>query len=287
MTIPSKSSFESYFTTSRWVANPEWIQEAEKAENDKDLYRLLLAVEEQKEAIRNNAFDHPVAIWLFNDLNAKKAFRSLRFREKRSSAVPTKEYVQDIVKHYGDGRHRYWLTVFIEKNPCGYMNDLIFAFYNYLYSDRWREVTQCGRDAKVIVRKAIMQIARTEKCIKELEQFDEFYSGRELIIFDSLLRMIERIRQKVVLLHEDGALNMPSRRLDGMARERVLVFDLAKAIRRRYRRDRPTAITHFVNVEGVVNPPTERAIERLLSDWKMARKEAGARYEAERAARRI
>lgn len=288
MTIPSKSSFKSYFSISRWVANPAWIQEVEEAENDEELYRLLLAIEEQKEVIRNCAFDHPVAIWLSNDLNAKKAFRSLRFRQKRSSAVSTKEYVQNIVERYREGKTRSSLKYLIEGNPCGYVNDLILTFYNYFYSDRWKKVTQRGRDAKKILNKAITRIAQAEKCIRELEEsFDEFYRGRDHINFNQLFRMVERIRQKVDLMYEDGALIVPTRRLDEMARERVLVFDLATAIRRRYGKDRPAAIAHFMNVEGVINPPTERAIVRLLSDWKAERKEASERFEAERAARRI
>lgn len=291
MTIPSKSSFKSYFSTSQWIANPEWIQEAEKKENDKDLYRFLFDIEEQKETIRNNAYDHPVAVWLFNDLNAKKAFRSLQFREKPRGEMSIEKYVHGVVKRSREDRPGYpsfRLKHFIEDHPCEYLSSLILAFYNYFYSDRWRKVTQRGRDAKKIVGKAITQIARTEKCLKELEEsFDEFYFGREIIHFDNLFRMVERIRQKVDLLHEDGALNIPSRRLDDMARERVLVFDLATAIRRRYRKDRPTAIAHFMNVEGVINPPTERAIVRLLSDWREARKEAWARFETERAARRL
>lgn len=67
---------------------------------------------------------------------------------------------------------------------------------------------------------------------------------------------------------------LPSRRLDEKAREWILVFDLAKVLRRSSGRDKPTAIANFLRVEGIHNPVDQRTIERLLSDWKEARKVA-------------
>ena len=285
MTVPSESEFQSFLEICHWKPRPEWMESARHAEDDGHRLNLLLSVEQAKEAFYNIAWSHQVTTWLINDTNVADAYRSLKFRRKLKVLLPLEKSVEEKIKRL-HGKGNWYLENEIQANPCEYISELLSAFYHYFYTNRWQKVTEIGRDADEKIEGVVAQIEAIENKLQELRPLGEFYLGYEMVDFDSLLRDLGRIKRKITTLSGDGVKVVPTRRKDERARERVLVFDLARVVRRNYGKDRPAAIANFVRVEGIHNPPDQRTIERLIKSWKTARGKASMQFEVSRAEKR-
>lgn len=285
MTIPSQSEFQSFLDISHWVPRPEWIEAANNAKSVSERTLIMTNVVQARDEFSETTWAHPVVDWLLNDPNAKAAFRSLRYRIKPGTQLATGEYVARSIKLYS-GSDSSWLVSYINKNPCVYISGLLKAFYDYYYTNRWQIITSLSRDIKGKVSALIAGIESIEKDLLELASIEELFHGIGTVNIESGVRSLNLIKVRVARLLDADTLVLPTRRMDEMARERVLVFDLSRVIRQRYRKDKTAALASFVRVEGIENPPDQRTIERLLSKWKDERHKAAEKVETEMKKRR-
>lgn len=274
MAFPSKAQFESFENAAKWIPKQEWIDAARNEILPTNLRDFLLAVYSAKLDSYKKIIKHPVYKWFSLDQNARAAFRSFRYK---LGVFPSEDEIGALIEILIPTMTKHPHCIYrdvIQNRLVAEITGIARAFYDYQYTDRWKIIVSTGRDFSALVSDAMKKINAVEQQIGRLGPVVEFYTFSSIDPLQSMLKNIERIKYRLNHFFYCGKPMLPSRRLDEKAREWILVFDLAKVLRRSSGRDKPTAIANFLRVEGIHNPVDQRTIERLLSDWKEARKVA-------------
>lgn len=236
-----------------------------------ELYDVLLAFHEKKKEFHAVLDAHPVFQWLSKDRNGDAAFRSLSTRRRRRAFSSTQQFVAQRVEYvarYPSSIYRLYVNDPYGESIAG----VIRAFYDYFYTERYRLIVAGCRDFNAVRIATLGAAKRLHQNLQTLSYLDEtHFPPRPPQAGPSVLKNFTRLMDNIQALVDPSRRVFPSTRLDAKARERILAYDLATALRRFFGRDKPAAVAHFMMVEGVRNPLDKRTIERLLSEWKKAR----------------
>lgn len=278
MAKPSESDFNSYLSVAKWLPQVEWIAKTETIDPSFDYIKpFLREIQDAKYKHFEAAYTHDVMRWFKNQPSVRRAMTVVDKRNKLDETFSKEENLnrqaQRFVDYYSEGNSDFWryrLRRSIEETPLGMCNDLINAFYDYFYTDRWQQTVQMGRDAQKTLERAIKAIETLEKIQIKMAHMEEFYMGRGGVFLGS---KPERMKEKVNQVLLPGNFVFPTAREDETTKERVLVFDLSRLFRRHFRSDKPTAIFHLMMTEGVAHSLDQRTIERMLEQWRNKKKD--------------
>lgn len=281
MAIPSEADFKSYFSVAKWELSDDLQDKIRTIEPTFDCVKsVLLEIQQAQIKHRDTAYAHDVMTWFNKQPSVIRAMAVLRSGKKASLEVHFGEdlnvraqwYVVDAAKRDKDS-WRSTLQSVSENTPLWEKGGLINALYNYLYSDRWQQVVQIGRDAQKTIERALEAIQTLENLHQKLELLDEFFRGNNRLVLGIRPGKTDRINSNL----KSGGFVFPAIREDETARERVLVYDLSQMFHDNYRSYKQTAIFHLLMTEGVEHPLDQRTIERMVEQWRNKTKELNRR----------
>lgn len=278
--LPSEDEFKQFLTQGEWKPDNEWIFVLDSRKfNKADIRPILEGAYSKKAKFKSEILEHPVVLWFDEQPAVNKAF-PIR-KSIPSLETPEQQLENLIISSENTYEANPWsacgsIKWQISRSPIGILFNLLRAFYAYLYTDHWKKMTERGRDYKKLLKATLNNIEELEAKQEQLKllaahSLDWKHRWENFLYFE---------RQKAQLHQalENENFMFPAQRLDKTARERVLVYDIADAMRQWYGKASPARISHLMALEGIENPLDARTIERLLSLWKTKLREAHRMY---------
>jgi hypothetical protein len=150
--------------------------------------------------------------------------------------------------------------------PIRLYRDIAVAFKTYFYSEKRHGNTHSEEigSAVIAIRKAINTLVKEAGEVCHSMPHPSATATR----FDGAIRKLEKLASE---LRRDQKRAYPTTRDDDTAGERRLVWDLWNAFHQQFGKNKATAISYLVQLEGVRRPPEKRAIERAITEWKSGR----------------
>jgi hypothetical protein len=157
----------------------------------------------------------------------------------------------------------------VSKNYGGYLKGVISAFHRYFYTeiDSFRENIQ---SAKIQAEKAKSHIDTLIDIEETLSIFPELNRNLGNMNYEKIIRLLKRTSLELgYISNGDNNSYTPIQKHDERAKERMLIFCLWRHFRKYKNSSNTTAISNMLTIEGVENQITQRAIDNLISKWKL------------------
>lgn len=271
MAIPSKEAFENFIEISKWLI-PEPISTEIKSflkPTKEEVYKYVKLLDEKEKEFYAKLENHEVFKWCENQQNFVKAINTLRTGKKKKvkkfdSQAEINEYVVNRIydsyqSHNSDSylSNNYFQNLYYVSPIIEIQFEFIKCLYSYFYSDRAAQIYQAKAEINRVIEKTISGL---DGLIK-YSDFHEFSNAKEIFFTG-------KVTERFITNIKELNFNFPFDRNDKTLKERVLVYDLNKCIRRKFRTARPNAIFYLLMVEGIENNIEKRSIERMIAKWR-------------------
>jgi hypothetical protein len=133
------------------------------------------------------------------------------------------------------------------------------------------------KQSKITLNQMADLLQALEESVQAMKPMHEFWRSREFNDFEH--GWFQDDKQQIRELIEFSRYVFPLTKAHATAKERVLVFDLSRAMQSAFRNEKPAAIFKLMMTEGVQNILDPRSVERMLSAWKSQREAIKNRHE--------
>ncbi len=186
---------------------------------------------------------------------ANSYFESISKKPDRTE-LDRNRYLKAKVTNFGPpSRFDYWLA------------DVLEAFRNYFYGERYKKLYDEYNSRKTLVREAVHAISVLKRC----ESFEHYPLHTQA--------NWPRIEQEIALLSDMSIDDLyPARRMDPSIKERVLVHDLYHANISYCGKPKVSWVDELLALDGIEHPLDRRTVERMISRFEGARCEADNKW---------
>lgn len=152
-----------------------------------------------------------------------------------------------------------------DSNYYGLLLPVAKAFSAYFYKDRPKHLRKI-RETRSNVTKQLSMLTQYLERATEQEINESDYDAAGL---RNIMENLIRLQNKVERHYEKIEIELTAAtRNDGHAKERILVLDLIRGLRRLGYRPGAAALSDFLTCDGVKNRPDNRSIQRWISEWR-------------------
>jgi len=171
----------------------------------------------------------------------------------------------------GDNHSKFQskISFYVNMRHGDYLKGVLSAFQRYFYTeiDSYRENIQ---SAKTQAEKAKSHIDTLIDIEETLSIFPELNRNLGNMNYEKIIRLLKRTSLELgYISNGDNNSYNPIQKHDERAKERMLIFCLWRHFRKYKNSSNTTAISNMLTIEGVENQITQRAIDNLISKWKL------------------
>lgn len=180
--------------------------------------------------------------------------------------IPSKEVFESFIRQATWNPKQEWI------DAAANMSSYLMCFDELMTDVYSAKLGAAKQESRAIFNEFLDAVQTLEGISQKLKRMEEFgrWGPRTPFVNSPYF---QREKARVTQLANSQPFFFPMGKITATSRERVLLFDVANALRWRFIRDKTQAIYDLMTTDGVKNHLNDRTIDRALAAWRRDREE--------------